>query len=379
MTGVVGVLIAMQVDPGELLAGCADVLNIGLVIAVTTSPIALGAAAIHVAMLSASGLLRIANTSIRGKDGALRRAWGVIATWAWLGSALSQVVLAARADLSGYCSAPMLILPATAVVFPLVMSGLGILLGAAYRHWAAGVIGAGAAFIVVLGVQQLEGNAGRFVPTSIYTTYQPFFEPNVPLGVGRILVYGALIALVWLVLSATLRARVVSAVTVAMLGATGIGIGSTASPEPVAYRTPPEAVCQMSSRAEFCVWPESVQALDRGLDAINLIVGIVDDRFPTPTRFSQEGLTPLTEPGVMRFDSRSFARDDLELAAIRSLVPEPNCSAGLDAWFDIIDWVSAVRSPEFATPEVARVRAQEDAVQREWLDERYTIATEICD
>ncbi|WP_150129259.1 hypothetical protein [Microcella alkaliphila] len=284
----------------------------------------------------------------------------------------------ANSDTSGFCSMAMLVLPSLAFVFVTLMSAIGVLVGSFFPHWAAGVITTIASFIVVLGAQQLEGDLGRLVPTSIFTFYQPFFEPNVQLHLGRVAFFVTLSTMIWFALARDSWRSLAGAAVAAFALVASLGLTWSADSSPVQYRTPAESVCLEENGVEFCTWPESSDALQAGLNAVTSTLGVVGGRFPTPESFVQEGLRPIGEAGVMRFDSRAITDSDLTFAAVRALVPEPGCDIGLSAWFDLIDWVTFQMSPEFATPELESLEARGDRAERQWLMERYALATDAC-
>lgn len=76
---------------------------------------------------------------------------------------------------------------------------------------------------------------------------------------------------------------------------------------------------------------------------------------------------------------RAGQRDDMDSNAEWSMLAQPSCDAGLDAWDDILDWITAARQPEYVPPEILEARQQPDPEQRHWLTARYNIAMTVCE
>jgi len=377
LTLLAGVALGATVGRQPMLPGCADPLNAGLVLGVTVSPLALGAAAVHVARLQNGRLLALAGTSPRGRGGTLRLAWAAIAAWQLLGYAGAQLFILGNTSLHGYCSPAMLVLPAAGMGFSILMSGIGVLLGAIRPHWATGAIAGAMALFVVLGIQRLEGPAGRLVPTFIFTYYQPFLDPNVALNLAHLAFYLAAGAMIWALLP--MRRGAGLAVVAAAAAVLGSGVlAHVVDGDPVQHRRPELRRCLSADGVQLCVWPESEAALHPGLVAIQRSKAVVGDRLPTPSTFQQEGLTGPAGSSTLRFDAREITTAELQHAAHRAMVPQPACQAGLEAWFSLLDWIVAGSEPGYAAPEALAIRSLPDGQQRTWLAARYTAATTAC-
>ncbi len=171
----------------------ADALNLPLTAAGYLVPIAAGSAATAAGALARTGVLALAATAPDGRRRAVLLSWCAVVLWQVVSLGVLLVIAPVRLSAAGSLSAPMVLLPASALVLLLAATAVGTVIGTRWPSPVVAPILALAVFVPLYAFIYADGRAAAFAVIFPGTFYQPWFEPHVELVTAQIGLVGSVL------------------------------------------------------------------------------------------------------------------------------------------------------------------------------------------
>lgn len=379
LTWAVATGLALTADVSQFAAGLADPLNYLLTATAFVGPVAAGTGALHAARVERSGVAALADSTARGRAGALRVAAISVCAWQLFAVLTAALILLIRSDLGGPRTVGMLLLLVLAICVVVACVVFGVALGSRWTSLVVPPATALLAFAWIYGWSFASGKPQRLSPAYPDVFYRVWFEPHLVLVTAQA---GVLAALA-LLLSATtmMRAGRMIGVTVAALTLVCTGsLWAVTSADPVQYRSaPPVPPCRSSGVVSLCYWPESVNGVGASLRALSLVHTRLGGYTTTPTLYVETGLQSKF-PERRPFEVPTTREGDFLFRAILAAVPVRHCTTqrALDAEYDLDDFYRTIvlrqRPP---TAQLRRLEQGPRSEARSWVH-RHTKALRDC-